>query len=228
MHDLTSSIRSGSHLAPEAVRFAADQLLDPAIEDSTKAAFLEALAETVAALGLDALSVSWAAAPYPNVARYEVFMDGAATPVVVSNTWWVASGLQPQSTHSFRVAYVLADGQRADPSPAGTGSTGAEVGSPNPPVVGSNVVSGGEAGVGQPIDLGGGGEGPLRVDLRVTAVGRRLYWNTQAGGVYQVQSSRNLVSWSNVEGTRVAASASDSLDLTNQQAAAFFRVVRVK
>jgi hypothetical protein len=180
-------------------------------------------APTVAALGLDALSVSWAAPPYPSVARYEVFMDGAATPVVVSNTWWVASGLQPRSTHSFRVAYVLADGQRADPSPAGTGSTGAEVGSPNPPVVGSNVVSGGE-----PIDVGGGGEGPLRVDLRVTAVGRRLYWNTQAGGVYQVQSSRNLVSWSNVEGTRVAASASDSLDLTNQQAAAFFRVVRVK
>ena len=68
----------------------------------------------------------------------------------------------------------------------------------------------------------------LRLGINVTPLGRRLHWNTQAGAVYQVQSSTNLSAWIDVGAPRLAGGADDSLDVTNKQSAAFFRVIRLR
>lgn len=183
-------------------------------------------APAVTALGWDRLEVSWAAA-YPNVESYQVYVDGAATPVQVTNTSWVAGGLAPVSTHEFRVAYVLAGGQYSDRSPPGVGTTldkeeSVLSGQASPLPAGAAV---GGAGA---VAGGAGGEAFLRLGINVTPLGRRLHWNTQAGAVYQVQASTNLSAWNDVGAPRMAGGADDSLDVTNKQSAAFFRVIRVR
>jgi hypothetical protein len=145
----------------------------------------------------------------------------------VTNTSWVAGGLAPVSTHEFRVAYVLAGGQYSDRSPPGVGTTldkeeSALSGQASPLPAGAAV---GGAGA---VAAGAGGEAFLRLGINVTPLGRRLHWNTQAGAVYQVQASTNLSAWNDVGAPRIAGGADDSLDVTNKQSAAFFRVIRVR
>jgi hypothetical protein len=49
-----------------------------------------------------------------NVANYEVYADGAATPTAtVTNHSWRMGGLGASSTHYVRLAYVLTDGRRS-------------------------------------------------------------------------------------------------------------------
>jgi hypothetical protein len=181
-----------------------------------------------AVTGVDwgSLNVSWTAAPYLTVDRYELFVDGAATPVVLTNTSWLATGFTPVSTHSFRVAYVLSDGQRADPSAPGVGTTPDKV-DPLDAAQAAAGTGGSEQGGSGSVGGDGSTTGAPRVDLSVSPVGRRLHWSTQPGGVYQVQGSTDLVSWTTVGTPRTAASAGDALDLTNKQSAVFFRVIRL-
>lgn len=182
-------------------------------------------APVVTALDALTLQVSWQAAPYPNVAAYEVFMDGAATPVVVTETSWTVGGLMPLSTHSFRVAYVLSDGQRSALSPPGVGTTPDKADSP---LAAGWTAGAAEAGQGMVRLASVEGPALLRVVLSVTPLGRRLHWITQPGGWYQVQRSTNLVSWTNQGPPRQAASTTDSVDLTNTAPVEFFRVIRLQ
>jgi len=184
-------------------------------------------APVVAALGCDRLEVSWLAAPYPNVESYQVYMDGAATPVLVTNNSWVAEGLAPISTHEFRVAYVLTDGQYSDRSPPGVGTT-LDKEDPVLPAQASPALAGTASPGAEAVTGVASGEAGLRLGINVSPLGRRLHWNTQAGAVYQVQSSTNLSGWSDVGAPRVAGGADDSLDVTNKQSAAFFRVIRLR
>ncbi len=185
-------------------------------------------APVVTALGWARLQVSWLAASYPNVAFYQVYMDGAASPVLVTNnTSWVAEGLAPVTTHEFRVAYVLADGQYSDRSPPGVGTTLDKVDPADQAQADSGLA--GAASSGADAMAGGtGGEAWLRLGINVSPLGQRLHWNTQAGAAYQVQSSTNLSVWNDVGAPRMAEGADDSLDLTNKQSAAFFRVIRLR
>ena len=56
------------------------------------------------------LVVSWPPVTGLSISNYEVYVDGAATPTVVttSNVWTMtaANGLTANSTHSFQVDYV--------------------------------------------------------------------------------------------------------------------------
>src|SRR5205823_4399359 len=81
-------------------------------------------APIVSALSSNALSVTWPALGGFSVSSYEVYADGAVTPTVfVTNTWWTMNNLAASSTHTFRLDYVLADGQRSPLSASASGTT---------------------------------------------------------------------------------------------------------
>ncbi|MBI3881321.1 MAG: hypothetical protein HY301_14815 [Verrucomicrobia bacterium] len=68
----------------------------------------------------------------------------------------------------------------------------------------------------------------IRTDLVPEAGGMRLTWNTQPGSVYQVQSSVNFSSWTNVGAERTAAGYADSVLLNPPASGGGYRVIRVR
>ncbi|MGO8838625.1 MAG: hypothetical protein ACLQAH_06480 [Limisphaerales bacterium] len=160
-----------------------------------------------------------------SVSNYEVYVDGAAPPVVLtaSNIWnmTAANGLTASSTHSFQVDYWTTDGRQSPISPAASGTTwgGYYWGTAaNPiPVEWMSLYYGPQsswpANVNAPLIPGGptlyqvflSGGNPLdpstwlTTSLATTAKGQLyLSWNTQPGLTYQVQMSADLVTWSNL------------------------------
>ncbi|MGD0251199.1 MAG: hypothetical protein ABSC01_00705 [Verrucomicrobiota bacterium] len=73
------------------------------------------------------LQVSWPTLLGISVSNYEVYVDGAITPMVVttSNVWTMtaANGLTTNSTHSFQLDYVTTDERRSPISPSAAGTT---------------------------------------------------------------------------------------------------------
>jgi hypothetical protein len=73
------------------------------------------------------LQVSWPALLGISVSNYEVYVDGAGTPMALttSNFWTMtaANGLTTNSTHLFQVDYVTTDGRRSPLSPSAGGTT---------------------------------------------------------------------------------------------------------
>lgn len=201
----------------------------------------------VAALSSSRLAVSWAQLSGYPVVSYGVYMDGAATPVALTTNVHVASGLAPGSTHTFRIDYLLSDGRRSTLSVTASGTTwgedlnfdglpddwqalywGADSASwPSP-----NVDSDGD-GV-RNVDEFMAGTSPvsatsvLKTRIYHTQQGPWLAWNTQAGYIYQVQSSADLKTWANVGGPRFAAGAVDSIAVSRAAGAGYFRVRRLR
>ncbi len=78
--------------------------------------------------------------------------------------------------------------------------------------------SGGTSGYPQPV-----------VASAVSSGGKvRLSWPTTAGGAYQISSSTNLKVWTNSGAERVAVGSTDSLDISPDSTARFFRVIRTR
>ncbi len=74
------------------------------------------------------LQVSWPPLVGISISNYEVYVDGAATPMMLTtNSSWTmtaANGLAASSTHSFTLDYVTTDGRRPMLlSPAASGTT---------------------------------------------------------------------------------------------------------
>ena len=73
------------------------------------------------------LQVSWPALLGISVSTYEVYVDGAVTPMMLTtNTAWTmaaANGLADGSTHSFQLDYTTTDGRRSPISPSASGTT---------------------------------------------------------------------------------------------------------
>ena len=73
------------------------------------------------------LQVSWPSLLGISVSNYEVYVDGAGTPMALTtNTTWTmtaANGLAANSTHSFQLDYVTTDGRRPPISPSASGTT---------------------------------------------------------------------------------------------------------
>ena len=73
------------------------------------------------------LQVSWPVLLGISVANYEVYADGAGTPMALttSNFWTMtaANGLTTNSPHLFQVDYVTTDGRRSPISPSAGGTT---------------------------------------------------------------------------------------------------------
>jgi hypothetical protein len=73
------------------------------------------------------LAVSWPTLLGISISNYEVYVDGAGTPMAVTtdNVWTMtaANGLTTNSMHSFRLDYVTMDGRRSPLSPSASGTT---------------------------------------------------------------------------------------------------------
>jgi hypothetical protein len=179
------------------------------------------------------LVVNWPVLLGLSVASYEVYVDGAATPlaVVSSNQWTMtaANGLVANVAHSFQVDYVTTAGRRSPISPATSGHTWlgyswggipfewmmAYYGSDTStwPSASSRPAAGGPTLY--QIFLSGGNPNNsatwLQTTIAKTAQGMFLNWNTQAGATYQVQFTTNFINWSNLGAPRFAAGTTDSI-----------------
>jgi hypothetical protein len=200
----------------------------------------------VSVLSSNALTVSWPPVAGLNVADYEVYADGAATPTaVVTNTWWTMTGLAPDTIHVYQLDYVLAGGRASPLSGATTNSTygtltwggipyewmtyyfGTDVWSWPSPYADSDG-----DGVSNLNEFLAGtcptnAASVLRIDLQPTAQGLFLNWNTQPGLIYQVQVSTNLKGWTSLGGMRFAPGTVDSM-FVGGNPASYYRVLRVR
>jgi len=203
----------------------------------------------VTVLSSNSLSVTWPTNAGLNIAHYEVYADGAVPPLaagVVTNNLWTATGLGPNSFHSYRLAYVLADGRRSPLSDATTNTTY----SASPtwggiPQEWMSVYFGGDIFTWPSPYADDDGDGAsnreefragtdptdpnsvLRQRLQQTLQGMFLKWNTHPGLIYQVQVSTNLSSWSNFGGLRFAAGYEDSVYVGGSPKA-YYRIERLR
>ena len=201
----------------------------------------------VSALSQSRLSVTWPVLQgYSNLDHYVLVMDGSA-PVNVASNMWTATGLVPSSTHSFRLGYVLADASASALSAAATGQTWGEDANgdglpddwqtlywgyksddwpdPNADSDGDGVSNRNEFLAGtSPVD----GTSFLRVHIARAQRGALLEWNSQPGFIYQVQAATAFGQWANVGGPRFAAGTTDSISISPQQRATFYRVIRLR
>ena len=184
----------------------------------------------VSALSSSKLSVAWPELAGFSVANYELYVDGSATAVIVTNNLWVKTGLLPNSTHTFELLYVLTDGRSSPRSTLASGETWgvddnfdglpddwqALYWGSNPDNWPSPLVDSDGDGVSNrdeflagtnPVDA----SSVLRQHLTPTSQGLFLSWNTVPGLMYQVQSSTNLTTWVDVGSLRFAAGSMDSV-----------------
>jgi len=184
-------------------------------------------------------------------------MDGAVPPSAptisaTNSNRVVVNGLLPQSTHTFRLAYLLPNGIRSPLSAEASGVTwgedqtgpdGVPDGLPDDWQIrywGTKVGNWGRAN----LDSDGDGVSNIREFLAGTdptnansvlktwitrnAFGRVLNWNSQPGLVYQPQISSDLSTWTDLGAPRFAAGNSDSMAITTAARAQYFRVIRIR
>lgn len=197
----------------------------------------------VLAVAQNILSVSWPPVQGLDVSSYELFVDGSTTGVIVTNEMWSGTQFNPGSAHTFQLAYVLTDGRTSPLSVAATGKTfgfdnnfdglpddwqtlyfGANQKNwPGPQAVLAPGVT--------VLDVFLWGADPnnpntwLKQWITQTSQGLFLNWNTVAGGIYQVQSTTDFKTWTNVGSPRFEAGTSDSIYL-GQANKSYFKIVR--
>jgi hypothetical protein len=210
----------------------------------------------VSALGSARLSVTWPPLVGYPLSYYEIYLDGAVPPAasarVTNSTYWVKSGLDPESTHSFQLAYVFEGAIRSQLSPPGSAKTwgedltGAEALPDGLPDDWQRMYWGTKPGFwpAPSVDSDGDGVSNIREFLAGTdptnansvlkmwftwnRFGRRLNWNTVPGFIYQVQSSSDLATWNNFGAPRFSAATTDSTSVTGAAGAEYYRVLRVR
>ncbi len=205
-------------------------------------------APLVVALDAYSLMVSWAPlAGYPNLAAYHLYLDGAATPVVVTNNFHVVDDLNPASSHTFRLAYALTDGRispLSEPASGRTwgrdrnndglpddwqaqywGASAADWPSPgaDPDGDGASTLAEFLAGT-DPTDP----SSVLKLSVQPTTGGLLLQWNATAGSVYQLQMSTNLTSWSDAAGPAFAPGDQAASVIPISATASYYRVIRLR
>ena len=214
---------------------------------STNAPLNAPAAPIVTVISSNTLSVSWPPVQGIAITNYEVYADGTTVAsAVVTNTYWNSTGLAAGSTHSYKLAYVVADGRKSPLSAATTNTTyvslwyfdqipqewmAASFGSafwtwPQPGVDtdgdGASNLNEFLAGT-NPNDA----NSVLKVRLQPTPQGLFLNWNTQVGLMYQVQQSTSVNTWSNLGSPRFASGSVDSM-YVGGGSAAFYRIVRLR
>ena len=200
----------------------------------------------VTVLTSNALTVSWPPVTGFNVANYDVYADGAATPTaVVTNTWWTMTGLAPSSTHSFQLDYVLTNGRISPPSGAASNTTYGTLTWGGIPYEWMVYYFGTDLWLWPSPYADSDGDGVsnlneflagtcptnaasvLRLQLQPSLEGLFLDWNTQPGLIYQVQVSTNLKGWTDFGGMRFAPGTVDSMYVGGTRAS-YYRVLRVR
>lgn len=201
----------------------------------------------VTALSQSRLSVTWPLLEGLPVVSYEVYVNDAATPVVLSNNIHTIVNLAPASTHTVRLAYRLADGRLSPLSAPTTGTTwGADENFDGLPddwqarFWGANPAGWPSAhadtdgdGVSNLLEFLAGtnpvdARSVLKLSIGSSPQGYRLNWSTQPGLVYQVQVADRLGAWSNYGAPRLAATNTDSVAVSGPASSAFYRVLRLR
>ena len=195
------------------------------------------------------LQVSWPRVLGISISNYEVYVDGATTPMAAtsSNAWTMtaANGLAKNSTHSFQVDYVTTDLRRSPLSPSVSGTTWEGYnwgGIPFEwmaqyygddlnqwPSANTRLAPNGPTLL-QAFWSGGNPLDPatwLQTVLTRTDQGMFLTWNTQPGLTYQVQMTVNFTTWRNVGAPRFAAGVSDSMPVGGN-GLGYYRVVLLR
>ena len=185
------------------------------------------------------LVVSWPPVAGLSISDYEIYVNGATTPmaVITTNVWTMteADGLMTSSSNSFRVRYVTTDGRLSPLSPPAGGVTwmGYYWGSPPNaiPVEWMSLHYGSNQSAWPAADEPLVPDGPtlyqifssggdpkdsttwLRTALVNTSEGLYLTWtNSQPGLMYQVQVKTNFTtSWSDFGAPRRALGNSDQI-----------------
>ncbi|MDB6111549.1 MAG: hypothetical protein JWR69_3299 [Pedosphaera sp.] len=158
----------------------------------------------------------------------------------------------PGTTHAFQLAYVLADGRHSPLSAVATGKTWGQDrfgggsnhlapdglpddwqtlywGTNKTNWLASDAVLPGGATVYQVFQWGGNPFDPstwLKTKIDHNFQGWFLTWNTKVGAYYQVQTSTDLLNWTNLGAQRFAAGVNDSLylGLANK---GYYRITRL-
>ena len=68
----------------------------------------------------------------------------------------------------------------------------------------------------------------LKMWFTWTQFGRRLNWNTFRGLIYQVQVSNDLENWNNLGEPKLAPGTADSIAISGNQRAEYYRVLRIR
>ena len=190
--------------------------------------------------------VSWPFQAGVAVDHYEVYVDGSPSPAVsLTTNLWTLSGLAPSSQHSFQVAFVTIDGERSPLSSAASATTwggyswggipfewmtsfyGSDLSTW--PAAGSQLGSNGPA----LLQVFLTGANPLvastwlKTELVSTSQGMFLNWNPQPGLVYQVQTSPDLSTWTNLGAVRLATGSQDSIFVGGSKAG-YYRILRLR
>ncbi|MBM3824442.1 MAG: fibronectin type III domain-containing protein [Verrucomicrobia bacterium] len=197
------------------------------------------------ALSASKILVTWPELPgYPG-ASYE--LQAGDQTISVNGNFHVMTGLAPESTYAFRLAYKLPDGTKSVLSAPSSAKTWGEDsngdGLPDDWQASfwdSTIASG----TGGADDFDGDGatnfreflagtnpkdpRSSLKLELRQTGQGLMVVWNTQPGFIYQLQSSADAQNWANVGASRFAAGNTDSVLVNQSSQVSMFRVVRIR
>jgi hypothetical protein len=191
--------------------------------------------------------VTWPALAGQSVRHYEVYLNGAVQPVIVTDNYWDSSDLLPGTAHQARVTYVLEDGRRAPLSVAGTGRTwGKDLNGNGLPddweaiYFGANPANWPAPNVDSDSDgipnrnefLAGTSPTDATDFLAIkilTGDGEpRLTWNTKPGVIYQLQVSSDLLAWTSAGNPRRAAGTADAVPVGPASGQAYFRIIRLR
>lgn len=194
------------------------------------------------------LQVTWPSIAGFTVSSYLVYVDGSNNPLASTGNYLDISGLNPGSTHSVRLAYLLDDGRLSPLSSAATATTwGLDANGDGLPDNWETLYYGSDSSkwpnatnrlsadgitVGMVFQMGGNPLQPatwLRTSVTHTSQGAFLTWPTQVGSVYQLVGSATANGiYTNVGTPRLAAGTSDSVFLGFTNRAGYFRLMRVR
>ncbi|MCC6235217.1 MAG: hypothetical protein IT580_21425, partial [Verrucomicrobiales bacterium] len=195
-----------------------------------------------------ALNANRVALAWPPVGGFEnleylVYVDGSTAPSVTSDFFWnSAASFQPASTHSFRLAYRLPGGATSPLSQAVTATTfGADDNFDGLPDDWQGKFWGADSGAWPAPSDDSDGDGMknrdeflagtdpanakslLRSQVKQTAQGPVLMWNTVPGFIYQLEESVDLKTWKTLGGPRFARSNSDQAPVESSNALRYYR-----